>query len=472
MINRTDFSGIAITGIGSVTPLGNDPGGILAAVRRGDTADAPPTRFDPSPFDCRVAAEVRGFAPEAIFGENKALRLMNQDALHAVAAARGAMIDSGVAIGRDYAPDEVGLFGATGMAGIALDEVAPLITFSTDREGFFDPRLFGSAALHKVRPTLSFKILSNMPVCFVSIFENLMGENAIFNPWESQGARAIRQGAAAIVAGRVAAALVGGCDVKAHELGFIALQQQGLFGDWRREGCGLVPGEGAAFLFLERADLAQRRGARIHALLESALEIDASSPSGPASVEDVSECLLAAASEGGRPGTSPVGMAVRASVRPNVTLRSPRGWRTKTSSIRVCMWEISSPPWLRSRSPWALFSRGRMRAGVRCWRPMRDSGERRGDSSCEAPCCTRVCLFLSKPFPSGFRQGFLLTPHRKPAFRARPVRPSIHRLPWLRIRLPPCRLLPRIRPSTCRRKAAQAPAFPWQPPGNPDGGSW
>jgi 3-oxoacyl-(acyl-carrier-protein) synthase len=121
--------------------------------------------------------------------------------------------------------------------------------------------------LKHVRPVLSFKILSNMPICFVSIFARLQGPNAVYNPWEGQGAHAIIAGARAVARGRAVCALVGGCDVKTHELAFVALEQHGVFRPWREHGAGTVPGEGAAFLVLEDEDRARARGARLYARL-------------------------------------------------------------------------------------------------------------------------------------------------------------------------------------------------------------
>lgn len=272
---------IVITGIGLVTPLGTEPREVLARICRGDTAARPPDRFDPAGFSCPLYAPVDGFDAEALLGDGKTLRLMNHDAVFAVAAARLALRDAGLQVGRDYPPAAVALYGATGLAGIALPEVAPLIRYSAGEDGAFDPRVFGRVALNRVRPTLSFKILSNMPICFVSIFENLQGPNAVYNPWEGQGAAAVVAGMRALQEGRADCALVGGCDVKAHELAFVSLQQQGIFASWDRTGKGVIPGEGAAFLVLEREERALARGARPYARLAGAALVTCPVPGQP-----------------------------------------------------------------------------------------------------------------------------------------------------------------------------------------------
>jgi len=252
-----------VTGVGMVTPLGSSPRAVLDQIAAAATAARAPTRFDARPFACPVCAEIDGFDPTAYVGASKALRLMSREAQLAVSAARLAMEDAGVRIGEHYAPDEVGLFGATGLAGLPLDEVEPLLRHSARADGGFDPCRFGADALRRVRPVLSFKILSNMPVCFVSMLENVQGVNAAYNPWEGQGAQAIAAGILAIERGEARCALVGGCDVKTHELAFIALEQQGVFRPWAECGAGPVPGEGAAFLVLEDEARARSRGACI-----------------------------------------------------------------------------------------------------------------------------------------------------------------------------------------------------------------
>ncbi|MCX6879891.1 MAG: beta-ketoacyl synthase N-terminal-like domain-containing protein [Verrucomicrobia bacterium] len=263
--NRPSTEALVITGIGMVTPLGCNPAEVLERLRAGATAIAPPRHFDASPFACPVCASIEDFRPQDFIAEAKLIRLMSRDAQLAVAAAHLAMQDAALCSGDFHAPEDIGLFGATGMAGLPVREIGPLLKASTDAAGRFDLAKFGDAGLRAVSPVLSFKILSNMPVCFVSICENIQGPNAVYTPWEGHGARAIEAGMLALQAGDARCVLVGACDVKTHELAFLALEQLGLFQSWRRSGTGLAPGEGAVFMVLETAATALSRGAKIHA---------------------------------------------------------------------------------------------------------------------------------------------------------------------------------------------------------------
>lgn len=256
--------GVVITGMGIVSPLGSQPGEVLSRILVGERATSIPS-FDASPFDCRVCASVTGFDAERYFPDNKTLRLMNRDAQMAVVAAHLAMRDSGILVGETYPSEQIALYGSTGLTGLPVDEIRRLVQLSAAADGSLDLHQLGQVALRRVRPVLSFKILANIPICFVSIFEGIRGENGVYTPWENHGAQAIVAGIRAIQHGRASCAAVGGCDVKTHEFAFIAMQQHRYFESWRREGCGIVPGEGAAFLVLENEEDARRRGARIHA---------------------------------------------------------------------------------------------------------------------------------------------------------------------------------------------------------------
>jgi len=193
------------------------------------------------------------------FPENKTLRLMNRDAQMAVVAARLAMDDACIKVGETYPAEHIALYGSTGTAQMSVEDISRIIKYAANDDGTLSLERFGRIALRRVRPVLSFRILANMPICFVSIFEKIKGPNAVYTPWEGQGAQAIAAGFHAIKRGDVPCALVGGCDVKTRELSFITLQQLGIFESWRRFGKGSIPGEGAAFLILENEDEAIRR---------------------------------------------------------------------------------------------------------------------------------------------------------------------------------------------------------------------
>ena len=256
---------VVITGIGMATPLGFKAGEVFEKIAAGVRAIAPPRDFDASPFACPVCAGIGEFRPQDFVAEAKLIRLMSREAQLAAAAAHLALQDAGLRPGGAHAPEDIGIFGATGMAGLPVREILPLLKASADADGRFDLEKFGADGLHAVSPILSFKILSNMPVCFVSISANIQGPSAVYTPWEGHGARAIESGILALQAGDARCVLAGGCDVKTHELAFLALEQLGVFDSWRNAGVGPAPGEGAVFLVLETESTARTRDAKIHA---------------------------------------------------------------------------------------------------------------------------------------------------------------------------------------------------------------
>jgi len=171
-----------ITGIGLVTPLGRNPADVLDRIVAGECVAAPPP-FDTSPFHCRLCAPVPDFNAEEWYPDNKTLRFMNRDAQMAVVAANLALCDASIRVDETYPGDEIALYGATGLTGLPVDDISRLVQYSAGEDGSLDLQRFGQVALKRVRPVMSFKILANIPICFVSIFEGIRGENAVFTPW-------------------------------------------------------------------------------------------------------------------------------------------------------------------------------------------------------------------------------------------------------------------------------------------------
>ena len=255
-----------MTGIGVVTPLGQSIQEVLTRLKENESA-ATPTPFKSHRFDCPVYAPVTGFDPETHFPDDKSLRFMNRDAQMAVVAAKRALTDARLCVNETYPAQSMALYGSTGVATMTVQDMERIIRFAADEQGTLDLERFGRLGLQRIRPVLSFKILANMPICFVSIAHQIKGPNAVYTLWEGHGAQALIAGIQAIHRGHVPCALVGGCDVATRELSFINCQQLGLFESWRQQGHGCIPGEGAAFLVLENAAMARQRGQTIYAMI-------------------------------------------------------------------------------------------------------------------------------------------------------------------------------------------------------------
>ena len=86
---------VVVTGLGTVNPLGNTVAESWAAAKAGQCGIAPITQFDTAGFKCKLAAEVKGFDPEAIVDKKEA-RKMARFTLLALAAANEAIQDSGL----------------------------------------------------------------------------------------------------------------------------------------------------------------------------------------------------------------------------------------------------------------------------------------------------------------------------------------------------------------------------------------
>ena len=108
---------VVITGMGCITPLGNDVGSTWDAVCSGRSGVGPITLFDASDLETRFAAEVKGFDPAALFGRKDARRMDRYTqfalvaALQAAAAARLQITDAN--------RDDIGAYIGTGIGGVA-----------------------------------------------------------------------------------------------------------------------------------------------------------------------------------------------------------------------------------------------------------------------------------------------------------------------------------------------------------------
>lgn len=247
-----------ITGIGAVTPLGNDAATSWAAVRAGRSGIGPITHFDASAFSSRIAGEVRGFDAAAIFGVKEARR--GSRPIHlAMTAAREAVSDSGLDVSAQ--PDDIAVCIGSGIGGLEILEIA---TRTVDKAG---PQ--------RVSPFAAAAALIDMAPGMIAIDLGVHGPNIAVVSACASGADALGQAAEWIRRGDATAVLAGGSEAAVTATGMAmfgaarALSRrnddpQHASRPFDRDRDGFVAAEGAAIVVLEEREHAISRGARIY----------------------------------------------------------------------------------------------------------------------------------------------------------------------------------------------------------------
>jgi 3-oxoacyl-(acyl-carrier-protein) synthase len=129
---------VAITGVGLVTPLGNDVASTWAALDGVANGAGPITLFDASGFTTRIAAEVKHIDERAITAPHKYLKFANRSHRFALAAAEEAMRDAGIAP-TDEDATRWGCAVGTGMMGVDFADLSAVQRHSAP-QGEIDPQ--------------------------------------------------------------------------------------------------------------------------------------------------------------------------------------------------------------------------------------------------------------------------------------------------------------------------------------------
>jgi 3-oxoacyl-[acyl-carrier-protein] synthase II len=249
---------VVVTGIGLVSPVGNDREAAWQALRSGRSGIAPVKRFDASALETRFAGEVREFDPTVAMGRKEARRADRYTQL-AVAAAREALAQSGLPV-TDGNADRVGAIVGSGMGGIAtLEEgMTALLQHGPSRiSPFFMPMFLPNMASGVVAMTFGLKGPNVATVSACATSGHAIGE----------AAETIRRGAAdAMVAAGTEAAVTSLSIAGFNAMGALSKRNDDPARasrpfDLGRDG--FVIAEGAAALVLESLAHAQARGATI-----------------------------------------------------------------------------------------------------------------------------------------------------------------------------------------------------------------
>ncbi|GBD09247.1 3-oxoacyl-[acyl-carrier-protein] synthase 2 [Candidatus Thermoflexus japonica] len=251
---------VVITGMGAITPLGNDVETFWRNVVAGRSGVGPITLFDASPLKTRIAAEVRDFDPEAWFGRKEARR-MDRYAQFALAATQQALQDARLEPAH-VDRERVGVILGTGIGGLGalVQGVETLMTRGPDRiSPFMVPMMLADTAPGLIAIAYGFRG-PNMAV----VTACASGTNAI-----GEAMHLIRRGDAdVVIAGGAEAAILPISVAAFNVMGAISTRNEEperASRPFDRTRDGFVMGEGAGILVLERLEHAQARGARIYA---------------------------------------------------------------------------------------------------------------------------------------------------------------------------------------------------------------
>jgi len=252
---------VVITGLGAVTPLGNDAETSWKNLVAGRSGAADITQFDSSNFAVHFACEVKGFDPTE-FIDRKQARRMDRFAHLVVAAARQAEADAGLSI--EAEPDRIGAAIATGIGGLKAfqDCHSELLERGPDR----------------VNPFSIPEIIPNMGAAWVSMQLGTKGPLSSQCTACAASNMAIGDGLDAIRLGRADVMLCGGTEAPITEVGiagFSAMRALSRRNDAPEKASrpfdtgrdGFVMGEAGAVVVLEELERARARGAKIYAEL-------------------------------------------------------------------------------------------------------------------------------------------------------------------------------------------------------------
>ncbi len=272
---------VVVTGVGAITPVGNDRESTWAALLAGRSGVAPITAFDPTGLPTTIAAEVKGFDPATIL-PTKRLRRTARFTELAIAAAREAWADAKIDLDAADA-DRVGVVINAAVAGFDTVEAAT--------------RQLLQPELTRLGPYFVASSLTNMPACEVAIDLGLHGPVTASALACASGVYALVEARRLILSGEADVVVCGGTDAGITPVMFAGLSSMGAMSrrnddpegasrpfDADREG--FVFGEGAVVMVLESAEHAERRGAATYgtvaggALTADAFHVSAPEPDG------------------------------------------------------------------------------------------------------------------------------------------------------------------------------------------------
>ena len=244
---------VVVTGLGAVTPLGNDVATSWANCREGVSGAGPITLFDASELPVRIAAEVKGFDAAAHLGVKEARR--SSRVIHlAMVAARQAVTDSGLDIGPEQ--DDIGVLIGSGIGGLDVVERASI---TVKEKGW-----------RRVSPFTVPSLIPDMAAGMVAIDQGARGPNFAVVSACATGGHALGEAAEIIRRGDAVAMLAGGTEAGITAVGVASFaitqalserneEPERASRPFDRDRDGFLTAEGACVRVLEEYEHAKAR---------------------------------------------------------------------------------------------------------------------------------------------------------------------------------------------------------------------
>jgi 3-oxoacyl-[acyl-carrier-protein] synthase II len=252
---------VVITGLGAITPLGNDVETFWQNLKNGVSGIHKIEAFDTAAYDCKIGGEVRGFDPKAFFKNPKDVRRTDRFAHLALAAAKMALEDSGIDVEKLSRRDRFGVIVSSGIGGLKTlqDQLTILLTKGPSRTSPFTIPM----------------LISNMASGLISMEYDLRGPNMCIVTACATSNNAIGESWRTIKFGDADIFLAGGSEagiVAIGLAGFSAMKALSMRNDeperasrpFDRDRDGFVMGEGAGIVVVEELEHAKARGAKIY----------------------------------------------------------------------------------------------------------------------------------------------------------------------------------------------------------------
>src|SRR5881397_1636989 len=252
---------VVLTGLGAITPLGNDVETFWANLKNGVSGIRAIDAFDATGYDCKIGGQVRGFDPKRFFKNPKDVRRTDRFTQLSMAAAKMALEDSGIDVANVERRDRFGVIVSTGIGGLKTlqEQLTILLTKGPSRNSPFTIPM----------------LISNMASGFISMEFNLHGPNLCIVTACATSNNAIGESWRIIKFGDADIFLAGGAEASIVEIGvagFSAMRALSRRNDeperasrpFDRDRDGFVMSEGSGVVVVEELEHARARGAKIY----------------------------------------------------------------------------------------------------------------------------------------------------------------------------------------------------------------